>query len=507
MPTTRRSDALVAALLALLVAAVFGQSVGFGFIAIDDAFYVTGNSHVARGLTGEGVRWALTSLEASNWHPLTWISHMLDVSVYGLSPGGHHLTSVLLHAANAALLYALLRAMTGARGRSAVVAALFAAHPLRAESVVWVAQRKDVLSAFFGLLALLLWLGHLRRPGALRYTLALVAFALGLAAKPVLVTLPCLLLLLDWWPLARLRAGAGTPGGSRPARLLLEKAPFLAAAAAASALTYRAQEIGGSIDPYPLAARLSNAAVSYARYLGMAAWPAGLSVFYPHRDGAWPAAVTAAAVALLLAVSAVVLLRRRREPWLATGWLWYLGTLVPMAGFVQVGGQALADRYTYLPLIGVAVAAVWSAGALVERRPALRPASAAASALLVAALSTAGWLQARLWGDERQLLEHSARAAPGSWVAHGTLAVVLARRGDAAGAEEQFRRAIAANPDYFGAQANYALFLYRHGRFAEAREHGVRAASLSREAAEGFGLPGLLAAIERQLAAGGGRRP
>jgi len=495
----RRQDLAVVAFLTLLAAAVFGQTLSCGFMILDDPIYVVQNPHIARGLTLDTIRWALTTTYAANWHPLTWISHMLDIQVFGLAPAGHHATSLLLHIVNTAALYAVLHAMTGARGASAVTAALFAVHPLRVESVAWVAERKDVLSAFFWLMTMASYLLYTRRPRPARYAAMALSFTFGLAAKPVLVTLPFALLLLDWWPLGRLRlSGRGSsPVQLRP--LVFEKLPLIAAALVVSVVTYLAQGAGGAIDPFPLGARLANAAVSYAGYLGKTVWPAGLAIFYPHPLGPSPAGITAESAALLLVVTLGSFFARRRQPWIAVGWFWYLGALLPMVGLVQVGGQAMADRYTYLPLIGIFLAVSWTAAAFLRCRPAARWPGAGAAVVLIATLAVASWFQARLWRDEVLLFRQATAAAPGNWVAHTLLADRLADRGKTAEAEEQFRLALRANPYYFGTHAGYAIFLYRQGRLVEAREQAEQGLRVDTASGAAVHLPALLANIASRL--------
>jgi tetratricopeptide (TPR) repeat protein len=343
----------------------------------DDPLYVTKNPHVNTGLTWTNVTWALTSIENSNWHPLTWMSHMLDCELYGLKPWGHHLTSVLLHAFNATLLLLVLRRMTGSTWRSFVVTILFALHPLRAESVAWVAERKDVLSAFFWMLTLLMYVRYAQGRGmekkaryAVWYSLALLAFALGLLSKAMVVTLPCVLLLLDYWPLRRLSFGSNNISSEKTEtpvqqftiwRLLIEKVPFIVLVVMTSLLTYITQQKWGFLrtyNAYPMDARIGNALVSYVRYLKKMFWPADLCSFYPH-PGTWPLMIVVVAAAILVAISIVTFLTRRNRPYIAVGWLWYLGTLVPVIGIVQLADQAMADRYTYIPMIGILIAVVW----------------------------------------------------------------------------------------------------------------------------------------------------
>ncbi len=386
--------------LAVLTVLVFAPVLGHDFVSLDDPAYVTANRQVRRGLTAEGFGWAWGAEVAANWHPLTLLSHMLDCELYGLDPGGHHLTSLLLHTANAVLLFVVWRRLTGAAGRSAVVAALFAIHPLHVESVAWIAERKDVLSGFFFLLTLAAWTGWVRRPTRRRYLLALLAFALGLLAKPMLVTLPLVLLLLDVWPLERLPRGAPAAEIRRAfGRLLREKLPFFLAALAAGVVAlFTQREAMFPLAALPPAQRAANALLAYAAYLGDTLWPRGLAVFYP-LPGPQPAWRVALAAALFAALTAATLARCRRSPWLAVGWLWFAGMLVPVIGLLQVGSQGRADRYTYLPSIGLFVALVWE---VAERWPAgrlRRPALAAAALLAIAPLAVAARAQVATWRD------------------------------------------------------------------------------------------------------------
>ena len=373
--------ALLCGLLLALVWAAFGTVLRNGFVNFDDDLYVTSNEQVQSGVTWEGVRWALRpNAETANWHPLTWLSHMLDCNLFGLQPWGHHLTNLLLHSANAVLLFLVLRAMTGAMWRSFVVAALFGVHPLRVESVAWVAERKDVLSTLFWLLTVLAYheyctASRVQNPKSRLWCgAALVFFGLGLMSKPMLVTLPFVLLLLDYWPLKRSteflsqsQDRAVTRDGfkqTRPwLRLLAEKAPFFLFAAGSAAITFLVQRGAGAmkgVSALPVAWRIENAVISYCRYLGKLFAPVDLSVFYPRRVQ-WPTEMVVLAGAVLLGVTVAVVAMRRERPYLAVGWFWYVGALLPVIGLVQVGEQAMADRYLYVPAIGVFLMAVWGA--------------------------------------------------------------------------------------------------------------------------------------------------
>ena len=384
---------------------VYASTGTHAFIQLDDPTYVTRNPEIARGLTWSGVAWAFTTTHGANWHPLTWLSHMIDVTLFGVTSGPHHLVNVALHVGSTLLLFGVLLRMTGAAGRSAFVAALFGVHPMHVESVAWIAERKDVLSGLFLMLTLWAYVSYTQQRGTRRYLLVCVCFTLGLMAKPMLVTLPLLLLLLDVWPLARTRTA------HLSARALVrEKLPLLALAAASSVMTYVAQRGGGAVMPLdvmPVALRIENALVSYVAYLGKMFWPVGLAMYYPPRPapGGWEVALGAA---LLVAVSAALLIgARRRHPYLLVGWCWYLGTLIPVIGLVQVGRQSMADRYTYIPYIGLFIAIAWGVPALVSRwRVARIVLPAAATAVILAAAVTAR-AQVAHWRDDSTLWTHA----------------------------------------------------------------------------------------------------
>ena len=401
--------ARLALLLGAATLAVFARAAVNGFVSFDDGLYVTANRHVLGGLSWAGLRWALTSFDASNWHPVTWLSHMIDVSLFGTDPAGHHAVNVGFHAANAVLVLILFERLTGSTGRSAAVAALFALHPLRVESVAWVSQRKDVLAVFFGLLALLAYVRAVRLRAARGFGMTALLFALGLMAKPTLVSLPLLMLLLDVWPLDRLRPRPrkGKDKGVAPITtrdLVVEKLPFFVLAAASSALTFAAQGSGGAraAFPLPLAVRCDNAVVSVARYLVKTLAPLDLAVLYPH-PGTPQGWKTAGAALLLAGISAACVFGARRHPYLLFGWLWFVVALLPTVGLVQVGWQSMADRYTYLPSIGLAVLVVWGASEVALRRPALKPAFAACLVVALAALSALTFRQIGAWKDSLTL--------------------------------------------------------------------------------------------------------
>lgn len=480
----------VPVLLFLATIALYAPVRHFSFLNYDDPSYVTANLHVRDGLTTAGIEWALRSTEAANWFPLTWVSHMADVQFFGLASGLHHLTNVVLHAAGAVLLFLLLFRTTGAVWRSAFVAAIFALHPLHVESVAWIAERKDVLSAFFWMLALLAYVRFVERPGARRYALLLLAFGAGLMSKSMIVTMPVVALLLDVWPLGRTVSRA----------LIVEKLPLFGLSAAVSAVVFLAQRGGGavlSVDQLPLAARLANALVSYVVYAAKLFWPSNLAVFYP-----FPASLAAsqaiAAGAAIAVVSAFAVHERVRRPYLLVGWLWYLATLLPVIGIVQVGLQARADRYTYIPLIGLSIILAWGAAELGARRP--RAVAAVAVVAIVAwAAATRSYLSA--WQDSASLFQHAVGAVAGNYVAYNNLGVALRDRGDAVAPIANFQTALAIRPEYAEAQNNLGEALLRQGRTDEAMVHVADALRLNPSLPEAHVNLGAILSRQGQTAA------
>jgi hypothetical protein len=486
--TGRPSRQIIIALaLAALTLAVYAPVRHFDFVQVDDPLYVIENPNVRGGLTMDGIVWAFTTGRAANWHPVTWLSHMLDVQAFGVDPGWHHLTSLLLHVANALLLFGLLFSLTGA---------LFAVHPLHVESVAWVAERKDVLSTFFWLLTTWAYVGFVRGRKTVLYGLMLVLYALGLMAKPMLVTLPFVLLLLDVWPLERLRlAGPATakaaPGGHRPkARraaaqseamtgftaaawpLVREKIPLFVMAAASGIVTVMVQASGGAVTGLgvdPLGLRIQNALVSTVLYLRDTFWPAGLTMLYPYPTSL-PAWQVTGALAVVVGVSWLVWRQRQTRPWLLVGWLWYLGTLVPVSGIVRVGLQARADRYTYVPLIGFFIIMAWGVAALAERRPRLRPAVAAAALVAVLGCAWVARAQAYFWEDNVALWTRATMQTMnvGEYAAHMSLGTALGNQGRLDEAAEHFAAAVRLRPRSDAARLNLAIAFGKLGRTNDA---------------------------------------
>lgn len=470
LPPLATRVALLAA-LALATIAAFAGVVRNGWIVLDDPAYVTENPHVTAGLTRGGLLWFLHAPHAGNWHPLTSWSHMLDVQWFGLNPGAHHAVSLGLHVANALLLVLVLSRLTGAWWRSLIVGTLFALHPLRVESVAWVSERKDVLSLFCFLLTIDAYRRWSAHPGGARWALVIALFALGLMSKPMLVTTPLVLLLLDLWPLRRL-AGDGVSAGARPdgaparswAGLVLEKWPLFALSAASAAITFAVQRAEGAVvsaGASTVAHRLANAAVSYVRYVAMTLWPARLAAFYPDAPVA-PAAGLASALALA-AVSVLVVRAARRRPEFAVGWAWYLITLLPVIGLVQVGGQSHADRYTYLPAIGLLIALAWLP---VPRRFGTLVASAVLVAAVALGIRTSR--QAALWKDTTTLFSAALRVTRDNAMAHDCLGTAMVRQGNDAQARTEFEEAIRIRPDFVNPYVNLGELHHRAGHDADA---------------------------------------
>ena len=504
-PLPRDHTLLVCLLLAVVTLAIFSPALFNDFVNYDDLSYVTSNPHIQSGLTPDAVAWAFTTGHASNWHPLTWISHMLDWQFSGKNPAGHHATSILFHVANTLLLFLLLKKISGAVWRSAFVAALFALHPVHVESVAWISERKDVLSAFFFLLTLWAYAGYaqkaeirgqmseVRNPAFnLRpltsglYWLALFFLALGLMSKPMLVTTPFVLLLFDYWPLHRFELKTQNSKLKTVAWLIAEKIPFFALAVASSLATFIVQKKGGavtSILALPLDSRIGNALVSYIRYLGKTFWPDNLAILYPYPPSRhWATSQVIGSVAILLAITACAIWLARRRKYFLVGWLWFLGTLVPVIGLVQVGIQAMADRYTYIPLIGIFFAAVWwIADATQSKR--WQPfvlGTFAAIVLVVCARLTER--QIAFWHDSETLFGNAVAVTEKNYLAYNNLGFHLANEGKRFGNEarldeaiKNYRKAVEIDPTYEDAQNNLGHALAEQEKYAEAIPHYLAA--------------------------------
>ena len=460
---------LAVALLVLATAALYFRVIHYPFCSYDDSVYVTANRHVQSGLRWETVQWAFSTYDAANWHPVTWLSHALDYQLFYLDPSGHHGTNVILHIVNVVLLFWVLQSSTGFAGRSLMVAALFALHPINVESVAWVAERKNLLSMLFFLLALAAYRWYAERPQIARYLVCALMFMLGLMSKPQVITLPFVLLLWDYWPLRRLAARRSLIANGEWRWLVLEKLPLFVISAASAVVTLRAQRAGGAIALFriPLAIRLANAALSYARYLEDAIWPSRLAVFYPHPLGAalrWPAVVSA--VGLLMITVVVVQGRERR--YLFVGWFWFVGTLVPMIGLVQVGTQAMADRYAYLPFIGLYLMVCWGVAELVQRRRLPRLALPVVSFAVLVALMVVTYRQIGYWQDDVALWSHAAQVTRGNYVAEDNLGEALVDEGRMEDAMPHFFRAVAILPADPTGNLNIGAYEQAHQNFSSA---------------------------------------
>jgi len=443
--------AFVCLLLGLVTLAVFWPVRGFDFISLDDGNYVSANPQVQRGLTMEGVAWAFKIGYVDNWHPVTWLSHMLDATLFGTGATGPHLVNLLLHVGNSVLLFLLLRSLTGAHWPSAVVAGLFAVHPLHVESVAWISERKDVLSTMFLLLTLWAYVRYARGSNQCSvfsvqcrsgwYWGALGLFALGLMSKPMLVTAPFVMLLLDFWPLGRVE-------GKKIWKLVVEKIPFFVLSAASCVITVVAQRKAvQSFAHFPFMVRIENAFVAYSRYLGKMLWPGDLTIAYPPQPGHWPAALVIVAVVIVLGGCAVALWGGRKFPFVATGWFWFLGTLVPTIGLVQVGIQSLADRYTYVPSVGIFIVSAWTAGVLCTRWRVPKMAVGSAAVLLVGACAARTANQLPYWRNSETLFRHAIAVTGDNGLAHYSLGFYFFQTGRLGEAIGEYRQALQISPD------------------------------------------------------------
>jgi Flp pilus assembly protein TadD len=483
-PLRPPSDLWIYLLLAAAVFLTYSRVLHFDFVTFDDPEYVTANPHVQAGLSLAGVAWAFGSAAAGSWFPLTWLSHMLDCELFGLASGWHHFTNVWIHALSTLLWFAMLKRITGARWKSALVAFLFGLHPLHVESVAWVCERKDVLSALFWVLTLWAYAGYVGRPGRGRYVLTLFLFCLGLMAKPMLVSLPIVLLLLDRWPFRR---------GVQ----ILEKLPFFAASAAVSVVTYLVHRSAGALASFevvPVTARFENALISYAVYILKMVWPVNLAVFYPYSQGSLVAPAVIAGIAIVT-VTILVIRVLPRWPYLAVGWLWYLVTLLPVIGLVQAGAQARADRFTYIPMIGVSIALVWGASEALEAWPHIRLALAAAVCSVCLVLT---WLQVGYWRDSISLYQHAIDVTSDNYVARFNLASVLEARGNSAEAVAQLRETVRIRPYFATAHAELGQLLAGQGQPEEALGELQAAVRLKPDSADAhFRLGSVLGTLGR----------
>ena len=521
---SRAREWCVYLLLLLAILAVYSQVRHFDFLNFDDPEYVGENNHVRAGLTWNGLVWAFTSYDAANWFPLTWLSHMAAYQIFGLRSGWHHLINVLFHVLASLLLLAVLKRTTGALWRSALVAFLFALHPLHVESVAWIAERKDVLCAFFWFLTLWCYARYAQKPGFGRYLLVLLGFCCGLMAKPMIVTLPFVMLLLDFWPLRRANRLA----------ILWEKLPLFALAAGASLATYVAQQQGHAVRSFsslPAGLRIANALVTYIVYIARMFWPANLAAYYPysHELPVWRAV---AAGVVLVGITALVLRWFRPYPYLAVGWFWYLGTLVPVIGFVQVGGQSSADRYTYVPMVGLTIMLSWGAADFVKRYPRARTVAAVSAVAACSACLVLTWLQLRYWANSESLFQHAGEVTTDNHIAHNNLAAyyltqvrneeawgqviealrirpnyaeahvnlatILRRLGKADESEREYRVALSLQPDNVGAHSGYGALLLGQGRTNEALREFSEVVQLRPEYASGhYDLGRIFATVGR----------
>ncbi len=485
--TAKQRRVVLSLLLALLALLLYNPVTQYGFVNYDDPGYVTGNQHIRAGLTWQTLRWAFGSTEQANWHPLTWLSHALDYQLFHLKAAGHHYDNVLLHALCVVLLFLLLESATGLAGRSAVVAALFAVHPINVESVAWISERKNVLCTVFFLLGLCAYRWYARRPALKRYLAVAFLFALALMSKPMAITFPCVLLLFDYWPLGRMRpfdaARESETAPVYPARtvsaLVLEKIPLLLLSAASGVVTVIVQKSGGALRAqYPFSLRLENATVSYARYIGKAFWPSHLAALYPFPRHGLPGWEVVLATLIVVSISSAVLLQARRR-YLAVGWFWFLGTLVAVIGLVQVGEQAMADRYAYIPFIGLFIALVWAIADWAESRRIPPMYLATGSLLTVVALASVAHVQMKYWESSTVLWSHALQVTGPNFVAEDNMGAELINEGNISAARVHFQAATEINPQDAFSQIDIGVCDKRMGNGKAAIEHYEAALRLS----------------------------
>src|SRR6266550_7529817 len=499
--TFGRPDLLILLGLAAMTFAIYAQVVGHQFITLDDDAYIKENGMVNRGVTLAGVAWAFTAFDQGNWHPLTWIAHMMDSQLFGMNAGGHLLVNALIHIANTLLVFWFLFRTTHARWSSALVAALFAMHPLHVESVAWASERKDTLSTFFGLLSLIAYTRYAEAPSIRRYAWTAITLALGLMAKPILVTWPFVMLLLDYWPLRRFDLTSRREVATKVWPLVREKLPLFALVAASAVVTTVAQSRGGAVRTFEeasLALRLSNALVSYAKYVLRAFWPNDLAVFYPFPGAGIPAWQIIGAALLLIGITAFCLFQRKVRPYLIVGWLWFLGTLVPVIGLVQVGGQTMADRYFYIPSIGLFIAIVFGLADIAERLRVAPWLSAAIANVVILVLATLTNAQIHRWSDSLTLFEHTLAVTPPNAAIERSLGYALQRSGRLDEAAAHFEKALQLTPDDHMALLYMGVCRFYQGRVPEAIEYAEATIRLQPDVAKAHDLLGMSLAMQNQ---------
>ena len=465
---------LICISLVILILVVYLKVGNHQFLTLDDNDYVTNNPHVTNGITAENIVWAFTSVDAANWHPITWLSHMADVQIYGMNPRGHHFTNVVIHAVSSLLLLLFLLRVTGSLWRSSFVAALFALHPLHVESVAWVAERKDVLCAFFGFLTLILYSEYVANRKPALYILALLSFMLGLMSKPMLVTLPIILLLIDFWPLERYQDGGQEHGHlrllTRLPRLLTEKIPFFAFSLLSALMTLYAQSKGGAISSFaviPIYFRIQNALVAYVKYIIKTLYPHDLAVLYPI-PLSYPLSQIYGSLIILLIISSATMWVSRQRPYLAVGWFWFLVTLVPVLGLIQVGGQSMADRYSYIPGIGLFIIAAWGVTDLTRSLQHRKIILAMLAGVVLIASTIVTWQQLDYWQDTISLYRHTLQVTTDNGYINFNLGTALAEKGDLDEAIQEFRKALQIYPDLKDAHINLGVVLARKGYLDDA---------------------------------------
>jgi len=474
-------NVLVCLFLSMATIAVYWQVQKYDFVNLDDNDYVYDNRHVQAGLTLESIKWAFTTTHSSNWHPLTWLSHMMDCQLYGLNSGQHHLHNLFFHIANSLLLFFIFRKMTDSSWRSSFVAVLFALHPLHVESVAWVSERKDVLSTFFWMLTIWSYIWYVERPAVKRYLLVIVFLTLGLMSKPMLVTLPFVLLLLDFWPLCRIRfqkAGVVKKFQQRSIvyRLVLEKTPLFVLVAMSSAVTFYAQKHGGavaSLDVTSLKVRIANALVSYVKYIGKMVYPSKLAVLYPYSEILQGWEIIGACL-LLVSISFLAIRTIKQKPYFAVGWLWYIGTLVPVIGLVRIGKQSMADRYTYVPLIGIFIIIAWGVPELVAQWRYRKIWLTTLATVFITILMGMTWKQVGYWKNSITLFEHTLKITSNNYLPHNNLGVALQDEGRIDEAIDHYLKALQINPYYEKAHYNLGVALQDEGRIDEAIDHYLK---------------------------------